>query len=214
MKSNCCWVAISNGRYHRRRIVLTFPFCPLPATTQTPMNPPRTAAQAAALPCRRGREPAPAAGRLRLHRSGLRVRRRVAAPAAPPSRIAAAAPPAPPPPARPRTPLPARPLNYAWNATFHCDLHPNGLEKWPEDGPHAFNPAESKWVVKTLSYFKRSSGRPARSSSVRRALETAPPPPAKAAPVPLGSRKDEGVQEASRKRGASAPVKAKKRFAM
>ncbi len=26
----------------------------------------------------------------------------------------------------------------------HCDLHPNGLETWPEDGPHAFNTAESK----------------------------------------------------------------------
>ncbi len=22
-------------------------------------------------------------------------------------------------------------LKYAWNATFHCNLHPNGLEKWP-----------------------------------------------------------------------------------
>jgi hypothetical protein len=126
------------------------------------------------------------------------------------------APPAPLPPARPRTPLLARPLNYAWNATFHCNLHPEGLKKWPEDAPHTFNTEESKWLAETLRYFKRSAGpygRPVRSSSVCRALETAPPPPAKVAPVTQGSRKDEGVQEASRKRGASAPVKAKKLFA-
>jgi hypothetical protein len=132
LEIHCCWVAMSNGRYRRgrrRMIVLTFPFSPLPATTQTPMNPPRKAAQAAALPRRRGREPAPAAGRLRLHRCWLRVRRRAAAPEAAPTRTAAAAAPAPPPPARPRKPLPARPLDYAWNATINCDLqilHLNG----------------------------------------------------------------------------------------
>jgi hypothetical protein len=200
---------------HRRRIVLTLLFSPLQATAQTPMTLPRNAAQAAALPRRRGRESAPAAGRLRLrlHGRGLRVRRRAAAPAAVPAWIVAAAPPAPQQPARSRTPLPARPLNYAWNATFHCDIRPKGLEKWPEDGPHTFNTSESKWLAETLCYFKRSAGRPARSSTVCRALETAPPPPAKAAPVTRGSRKDEEVKEASRKRGASAPVKAKKRFA-
>jgi hypothetical protein len=48
----------------------------------TPMNPPRKAAQAALLP--------------RLHRRGLQVRRRAAAPAVTPARIAAAAPPPPP----------------------------------------------------------------------------------------------------------------------
>ena len=50
------------------------------------------------------------------------------------------------------------------------------------------------------------AGRPACSSGVRRAMETAPPPPGKAAPVPRGSRKDEAAQGASRKRSASAPV--------
>jgi hypothetical protein len=31
-------------------------------------------------------------------------------------------------------------LNFAWTATFHSDLpvHPHVLERWPEDGPHAF----------------------------------------------------------------------------
>jgi hypothetical protein len=66
-------------------------------------------------------------------------------------------------------------LMYAWNTTFHCDLHPNGLEKWQEDGPHAFNTEESKWLAETLCYFKRTPGRPARSG-VRRALVSAPPP--------------------------------------
>ncbi len=36
-------------------------------------------------------------------------------------------------------------LNYAWFATFHCDLYPNGLKKWQETGatgPHAFTKAE------------------------------------------------------------------------
>ncbi len=104
-------------------------------------------------------------------------------------------------------------LNYAWSATFHCDLHPNGLEKWQVTGPHAFTKTESKWLAESLRFLKRTAGRPARSSGVRRALETAPPPPGKAALVPRGSRKDEAAQGASRKRGASAPVKPNKRFA-
>ena len=104
-------------------------------------------------------------------------------------------------------------LNYAWSATFHCDLHPNGLEKWPETGPHAFTQAESKWLAETPRFLKRSAGRPSRSSGVRRALDPGPPPPGNAAPVPRGSRQDEVARGASRKRTASAPVKTKKRFA-
>ena len=100
-----------------------------------------------------------------------------------------------------------RGLNYAWSATFHCNLHPNGLEKWPETGTHAFTKAESKWLAETLSFLERTAGRPARSSGVRRALETAPPPPGKATSVPRGSRKDEAAQGASRKRSAGATVK-------
>ena len=30
-------------------------------------------------------------------------------------------------------------LNYAWLATFSCDLNAVGLEKWPETGPFAFD---------------------------------------------------------------------------
>jgi hypothetical protein len=62
---------MSNGRCRRRKIVLTLPLSPLLAVTQPPMNPPRKTAQAAALPRRRRREPAPVAGRLRLNCSGL-----------------------------------------------------------------------------------------------------------------------------------------------
>jgi hypothetical protein len=35
-------------------------------------------------------------------------------------------------------------LNYAWLATFLCDLHAVGLEKWPETGPFAFDKNQSK----------------------------------------------------------------------
>ncbi len=37
-------------------------------------------------------------------------------------------------------------LNYAWLATFSCDLHAVGLEKWPETGPFAFDKTQSKWA--------------------------------------------------------------------
>jgi hypothetical protein len=57
-------------------------------------------------------------------------------------------------------------LKYAWNTTFHCDLHPDWLEKWPEDRPHAFNSEESKWLAETLCYFNRTPGRPAHSAGI------------------------------------------------
>jgi hypothetical protein len=110
LKSNCFWLAMSNGLYHRRRIVLTLPFSPLLATTQTPMTPQMKATQAAELPRRRGREPAPAVGT-----------RRAAAPAAAPSRKAAAVP-APPLPAQQRTLLPTRPLNSDYACQRHRSL--------------------------------------------------------------------------------------------
>jgi hypothetical protein len=60
-------------------------------------------------------------------------------------------------------------LKNAWNATFHCDLHPNGLEKWLEDGP-------------MFSTQRNRNGWPKPF-----------------APVPCSSCKNEVVQEASRK---------------
>ncbi len=35
-------------------------------------------------------------------------------------------------------------LNFAWLATFSCDLHTVGLERWPESGPHWFNKEQCK----------------------------------------------------------------------
>ncbi len=94
-------------------------------------------------------------------------------------------------------------LNYAWSATFqcfHCDLYPNGLEKWQESGPHAFTESESRWLDGTLRFLKktaaRSAGRPARNKAAPAAAQAAAPPPpqGKAAPAPRGSRKDEAAQ--------------------
>ncbi len=106
-------------------------------------------------------------------------------------------------------------LIYAWSATSHCYLHPNGLEKWPESGPHAFTESESRWLDGTLRFLKktttRSAGRPARNRAAPAAAP--PPPPGKAAPAPRGSRKDEAAQGASRKRSPGATVKTNKRFA-
>ncbi len=104
LKYTCCWVAMSNGRSQRRRIVLsrTPPFSPLPARVQTPTTPLRMADQAAALPCR-GVCGLAAAGRLRLHRRELLARSRAAATAvAPRPRIPAAQ--------RPRIPAAPPPL--------------------------------------------------------------------------------------------------------
>ncbi len=102
-----CWVAMSNGHYPCSRLVLTLtiPFSPLPETTQTPMNPPRRAAQAALLP--------------RLHRHGLRVRSRAAAPAATPAQIADAAPPPPQLQPRPLTPPLLHQASSPWRTSQH-----------------------------------------------------------------------------------------------
>ncbi len=50
-------------------------------------------------------------------------------------------------------------LKYAWSATFHCDLHPNGLEKWPKSEPHAFTESESRWLDGTLRFLKKITAR-------------------------------------------------------
>jgi hypothetical protein len=64
-------------------------------------------------------------------------------------------------------------LNYAWLATFSCDLHPVGMEKWPRTGPFAFNDIQCTWLTETLRFLK-SGGRSRRVSAPRRAPEIAP----------------------------------------
>ena len=73
-------------------------------------------------------------------------------------------------------------LTAAWKATFLQDLSARALEKWPEDGPHGFNAAESAWLAESLRYLKHGQGRP--KSSRRRVVPAAagkaaaiPPPP-------------------------------------
>jgi hypothetical protein len=66
-------------------------------------------------------------------------------------------------------------LNYAWLATFSCDLHAVGLEKWPETGPSAFNKIQSKWLTDTLHFLKQSTARPRRQIPPPRAPADVPP---------------------------------------
>ena len=65
-------------------------------------------------------------------------------------------------------------LNYAWLATFSCDLHAVGLEKWPRTGPFRFDEAQCKWLTETLRFLKQSAGRARRVSAPPRAPEIAP----------------------------------------
>ncbi len=66
-------------------------------------------------------------------------------------------------------------LNYAWLATFSCDLHAVGLEKWPETGPFAFYQTQSKWLTDTLYFPKQSAGRLRRQVPPPRAPVDVPP---------------------------------------
>jgi hypothetical protein len=73
-------------------------------------------------------------------------------------------------------------LTAAWKATFHQDLSSRALKKWPEDGPHGFNAAESAWLAETLRYLKHGQGRPTSTrrrvvSAVAGAAAANPPPP-------------------------------------
>ena len=45
-------------------------------------------------------------------------------------------------------------LNYAWLATFSCELHPVGMEKWPRTGPFAFDETQCHWLTETLRFLK------------------------------------------------------------
>ena len=70
-------------------------------------------------------------------------------------------------------------LNFAWLATFSCDLHAVGLEKWPVTGPFAFDESQSKWLTDTLRFLKMSAGRPRRQGALPRAPAVVPPPAVK-----------------------------------
>jgi hypothetical protein len=66
-------------------------------------------------------------------------------------------------------------LNYAWLATFSCDLHAVGLEKWPETGPFALDKTQSKWLTDTFHFLKQSTGRLRRQVAPPRAPADVPP---------------------------------------
>jgi hypothetical protein len=74
-------------------------------------------------------------------------------------------------------------LNYAWLATFSCDLHAVGLEKWPETGPFAFNEAQSKWLTDTLRFLQQSSGRPRPHAHLQLCLLQLPVASASGSPI-------------------------------
>ncbi len=65
-------------------------------------------------------------------------------------------------------------LNYAWLATFSCDLHAVGWEKWPRTGLFRFDEVQCKWLTETLCFLKQSAGRIRRVSAPPRAPEIAP----------------------------------------
>jgi hypothetical protein len=103
-------------------------------------------------------------------------------------------------------------LSAAWQATFHQDLSSRALEKWPQDGPHGFNNAESEWLTGTLRYLKRGPGRPA-SARVRvvpaaagKAAAIPPPPPRR------DSSKGQRRESASPKPRDPDPVRSTSRF--
>jgi hypothetical protein len=107
-------------------------------------------------------------------------------------------------------------LTAAWKATFHQDLSSRALEKWPEDGPHGFNAAESAWLAATLRFLKHGRGRP--TSTRRRVVPAAaaaaaatPPPPAE--PPRRDSSKAQHRQGASPKTCDPDPVRSASRFA-
>ena len=103
-------------------------------------------------------------------------------------------------------------LSAAWKATFHQDLSSRALEKGPQDGPHGFNDAESRWLTGTLRYLKRGPGRPA-SARVRvvpaaagKAAAIPPPPPRR------DSSKGQRRESASPKPRDPDPVRSTSRF--
>ena len=103
-------------------------------------------------------------------------------------------------------------LTAAWKATFHHDLSSRDLDRWPEDGPHAFTKAESAWLSGTLRFLKLGAGRPAstRRRSVPPVDPVLPPPPAK--PAPRDSSKAQRCQGASTKTRDADPVRSASRF--
>ena len=66
-------------------------------------------------------------------------------------------------------------LNYAWLATFSCDLNAVGLQKLPETGPFAFDKTQSKWQTETLHFLNQSTGRSRRQVPPPRAPADVPP---------------------------------------
>ena len=70
-------------------------------------------------------------------------------------------------------------LIYAWLATFSCDLHAVGLEKWPVTGPFAFDEAQSKWLTDTLRFLMLSAGPPRRNIPAPLAPAVMPSPAVK-----------------------------------
>jgi hypothetical protein len=97
-------------------------------------------------------------------------------------------------------------LNFAWRATFHSELHSNVLDRWPEDGPHAFTKDQSTWLAETLRILKRGPGRPARR-------RVAPPAPRAAfPPTPRTSRDAGGGGGASKRQRDADPVRTTSRF--
>ena len=63
-------------------------------------------------------------------------------------------------------------LNYAWLATFSCELHPVGMEKWPRTGPFAFDETQCHWLTETLRFLK-AGGRSRRASAPKSAIAPA-----------------------------------------
>jgi hypothetical protein len=103
-------------------------------------------------------------------------------------------------------------LSAAWKATFHQDLSSRALEKWPQDGPHGFNDAESAWLAETLRYLKRGPGRPA--STRQRVVPAAAGKAAAIPPQPprSDSSKAQRRQDASPKPRDTDPVRSASRF--
>jgi hypothetical protein len=94
-------------------------------------------------------------------------------------------------------------LQLAWHTTFHSDLSPVGMKKWPTAGPHAFNEPEYSWLAETLRYLKKPA--------LRKRVPAGVPPPAPPKPAPAhtsrSSKPSKAVVHGSKRSRSTDPVR-------
>ncbi len=107
-------------------------------------------------------------------------------------------------------------LNFAWSATFHSDLHPHVLERWPEDGTHG-GPTLGG-IEMAVRYTTPCADTSRKALHILWRVVAPPhglrsPAPAPATPVPRSLWNAEFGKGASKKRRDADPVRMNSRFA-